>query len=135
MLVLKPPCTKPTVGVAFEIKSDVAPLIEIEAITGVAPAAEPPLSDVALTRALVMRIVRDAPVVTGASTGTPKNVIVLPLTRPWNTFGAPRIDAVVLEDVDVAASTVPVVNEGLPVPTVTDWANSIQPVVGVVQSV
>src|SRR5690242_18800168 len=62
----KPPWTKPTVGVAFEICSDVAPLMEIEAITGVAPATEPPLRDVALTRALVMRIVREAPAVTGA---------------------------------------------------------------------
>src|SRR5215471_4560830 len=89
----KPPCTKPTVGVAFEIKSEVEPLIEIEAITGVAPAADPPLNAVALTRALVMRIVRDCPVVTGGRIGTPKNWIVLPLTMPWNTL-APELDVV-----------------------------------------
>src|SRR5215831_17717154 len=79
---VKPLCTKPTVGVAFVIKSEVAPLIEIEAMTGVAPAAEPPLNEVAFTRTLVMRMVREAPAVTGARIGTPKNVTVLPLTTP-----------------------------------------------------
>jgi hypothetical protein len=56
--VERPLWTKPTVGVAFEIASDVAPLIEIEATTGVAPDAEPPPNAVAFTRALVMRMVR-----------------------------------------------------------------------------
>jgi len=51
----KPARTKPTVGVGFVKSNDVAPLIEIEAMTGVEPAAEPPLSDVALARTFVMR--------------------------------------------------------------------------------
>jgi len=67
----------------LEINNEVAPLIEIEAMTGVAPAAEPPLRVVALTRALVMRITRDWLAVTGARIGIPKNVIWLPLTTPW----------------------------------------------------
>jgi hypothetical protein len=51
----KPAKTKPTVGVGFVKSNDVAPLIEIEAMTGVEPAAEPPLSEVALARMFVMR--------------------------------------------------------------------------------
>ena len=51
----RPGRTKPTVGVGFVISNDVAPLIEIEAMTGVEPAAEPPLREVALARTLVMR--------------------------------------------------------------------------------
>ena len=94
---VKPLWTKPTVGVAFVICSEVAPLIEIEAMTGVAPAAEPPPSAVAFTRAFVMRMVREAPVVTGARIGTPKNETVLPLTRPWNTLGAATAAVALLE--------------------------------------
>ena len=97
---VKPPWTKQTVGVALEIESDVAPLVEIEAMHGVPPAAEPPLNALALTRALVMRIVRVLPTVTGARNGIPKNVMVLPLTRPWNTFGG----AVVLTLVQAPAA-------------------------------
>jgi hypothetical protein len=53
--VTKPACTKPTVGVGFVMSSEVEPLIEMDAITGVAPAAEPPLNVVALARMLVKR--------------------------------------------------------------------------------
>jgi hypothetical protein len=80
--VTKPLCTKPTVGVGFVMSSEVAPLIEIEAMTGVAPAAEPPLNVVALARMLVKRYTREIPVVTGGRTGMPKNVTELPLTMP-----------------------------------------------------
>src|SRR5207247_2202728 len=96
----KPPCTKPTVGVGFEINSEVAPLIEIDAMTGVAPAADPPLNAVALTRALVMRMTRVWPAVTGARIGIPKNVIELPLTRPWNTL-APELLVVAVQTLPV----------------------------------
>jgi len=80
--VVKPPCTKPMVGVGFVISNEVAPLIEIEAMTGVAPAAEPPLNVVALARMLVKRKTREVPVETGARTGIPNQVTALPLTTP-----------------------------------------------------
>jgi pyruvate/2-oxoglutarate dehydrogenase complex dihydrolipoamide dehydrogenase (E3) component len=61
-----------------------------------------------------MRIVRVAPVVTGARIGTPKNVMVLPETTPWNTFGVPTMEAVGLDELEAAAKTVPAVMVALP---------------------
>jgi len=68
------------IGRVFEL------LVEIEATTGVAPAADPPLNVVALARMLVMRKTREIPLVTGARTGTPNHVTALPFTTPWNTL-------------------------------------------------
>jgi hypothetical protein len=126
----KPPWTKPTVGVAFEINSDVAPLIEIEAMTGVAPEAELPPKDEAFTRAFVMRMVREKPVVTGARTGMPKNVIEFPATMPWNTLAAA---AVVVALAVATATVVPTLTP--PGPTTTVPTVAVQPVVGVEQRV
>src|SRR5438876_7316691 len=115
------------------MSSAVAPLIEIEAITGVAPDAEVAPRVVALTRTLVMRYTRDTPLETGGSTGIPNNVTwLLPgVTMPWKTF-APNV-------VEVVVQTLPVnvVQESTAVPRVGPaWfpTYSMQPVVGVWQT-
>src|SRR5437588_7180673 len=84
--VAKPLCTKPTVGVALVIGKVAGLLTAMEAMTGVAPAAEPPLNTDALARILVMRNVRVLPVVPGGRTGTPNQVTELPVTKPWKTL-------------------------------------------------
>src|SRR5436190_727407 len=68
-----------------------APETEIEAITGVAPAAEPPAREVAFTRMLVKRNTRERPASCGGSIGTPEKLTLLPLTTPWKTLGRPAL--------------------------------------------
>src|SRR5438477_8514884 len=130
--VLRPLCTNPTVGVALVIGNVDGLLTAMDAITGVAPAAEPPLNTVALARILVIRKVRVMPVVPGGRTGTPNHVTELPVTMPWNTLN-PLAAAVVAELLATLIGAPAVIPGALAEATVC--TNSVQPVNGVAHTV
>ncbi len=74
--------TYATFWVGFMINIEIGTELTLsDATTGPEKAAD---SGIAFTRTLVIRKTR--PPAPGASTGTPKKVMLLPFTIPWNTF-------------------------------------------------
>src|SRR5438270_358356 len=128
--VVRPLCTKPTVGVGLASCIGNAPVVLILATTGAAPCGVLAGNAVASARILVIRRTR-MPLDDWISiTGTPWNVTELPLAIPWKTL-YPAVGSVPCGGIVFV-----VTNTGAPpLLGITLETYSVQPVSGVGQSV